>query len=90
MIEAAIRKGLGGIIITDHDSAKGRLVGKEAAKDCRDFKVIPGAEITSRIGHLLTTDVDENIQKGLGVEETVELIHDLGGIAVASHPFQTV
>jgi predicted metal-dependent phosphoesterase TrpH len=90
MIEAAIRKRLGGIIITDHDSAKGGLVGKEAARGYGGFKVIPGAEITSRIGHVLAIDVDENIQKGLGVEETVELIHDLGGIAVASHPFQTV
>jgi predicted metal-dependent phosphoesterase TrpH len=87
MIEAAIRKGLNGLIITDHDSVKGGLVGKEVARDYRDFKVIPGAEITSRAGHVLAIGVDENVQKGLGVEETVGLIHDLGGIAVASHPF---
>jgi predicted metal-dependent phosphoesterase TrpH len=87
MIEAAIRKGLDGMIITDHDSVKGGLVGKKAAKGYRDFKVLPGAEVTSCAGHILAVGVDENIQNGLGVAETVELIHDLGGIAVASHPF---
>lgn len=89
MIEAAIRKGLDGMIITDHDSVKGGLVGEEVAKGYRDFKVIPGAEVTSRAGHVLAIGVDQNVQKGLSVEETVELIHDLGGIAVASHPFSS-
>ena len=89
MIESAIRKGLEGIIITDHDSVKGGLVGKEVAKGYRDFTVVPGAEVTSRAGHILAIGIDENVQKGLSVEETVELIHDLGGIAVASHPFSS-
>ena len=77
MIEAATRRGLEGIIITDHDSVRGGLVGIEVARDYRDFKVIPGAEITTRAGHILAIGIDENVQRGLGVEETVELIHDL-------------
>ena len=77
------------MIITDHDTIKGGLVGKEVANYYRDFKVIPGAEITSSVGHILAIGIDENVQKGLGVEETIELIHDLGGIAVASHPFSS-
>lgn len=89
MIEAAIRRGLDGIIITDHDSVKGGLVGKEMAKGYGDFKVIPGAEVTSKAGHILALGIDENVPKGLSVEETVELIHDLAGIAIASHPFSS-
>jgi len=89
MIESAIRKGLEGMIITDHDTIKGGLVGKEVANYYRDFKVIPGAEVTSSAGHILAIGIDENVQMGLGVEETVELIHALGGVAVASHPFSS-
>jgi predicted metal-dependent phosphoesterase TrpH len=89
MIEAAIRKGLGGIVITDHDNVKGGLIGKKIAREFKDFKVIPGAEVTSLSGHILAIGIADNVPKGLSVEETVERIHDLGGIAVASHPFSS-
>jgi predicted metal-dependent phosphoesterase TrpH len=87
LIETAIKKGLGGIIITDHDTVMGGLVGERASRQYRDFRVIPGAEITSRLGHILAIGIRANVPKGLSVEETVDAIHDLGGIAVASHPF---
>lgn len=87
MIEAAIANGLQGMIITDHDNVKGGLVGKRTAREYRDFQVLPGVEISSGSGHILAIGVETNIPKGLEVEETVERIHDLGGIAIASHPF---
>jgi len=87
LIETAIKKGLGGIIITDHDNVKGGLIGKKLAKAYKGFIVIPGVEVTSYSGHILAIGIDENIPKNLSVEETVERIHDLGGVAVASHPF---
>src|SRR4029077_614873 len=89
MIEAAIAKGLQGMIITDHDSVMGGLVGREAARRYKDFQVIPGAEISSRSGHILAIGIEANVPKGLGVEGTIEKIHDLGGMAVASHPFSS-
>jgi predicted metal-dependent phosphoesterase TrpH len=89
MIEAAISKGLGGMIITDHDSIAGSLVGRKVALRFKDFKVIPGAEVTSRSGHILAIGIENDVPRGLSVEETVERIHDLGGIAVASHPFSS-
>lgn len=89
MMEAAIRKGLGGMIITDHDSVAGGLAGRKVARGYKDFKVIPGAEVTSRSGHILALGIEDNVPKGLTVEETVERIHDLGGIAIASHPFSS-
>ncbi len=87
LIESAIKKGLGGIIITDHDNVMGGLVGERASRQYEDFRAIPGAEITSRLGHILAIGIRSNVPKGLSVEETVDAIHDLGGIAVASHPF---
>ena len=89
MIEAAMSKGLGGMIITGHDSVAGGLVGRKVALRFKDFKVIPGAEVTSRSGHILAIGIENDVPKGLSVEETVEMIHDLGGIAVASHPFSS-
>jgi predicted metal-dependent phosphoesterase TrpH len=89
MIEAAVRKGLQGIIVTDHDSVMGSLVTRRVAKSYTDFQVIPGAEITSRFGHILAIGVETDIPKGLSVEETVEKIRDLGGISITSHPFST-
>ena len=89
MIEAAIGKGLQGMIMTDHDNVKGGLLGRKAAREYEDFQVIPGAEVSSRSGHILAIGIETNVPKGLGIEETVEKIHDLGGIAIASHPFSS-
>lgn len=87
LIEAAIKKGLGGLIITDHDNVAGGLLGEALSRRYENFRVIPGAEVTSRSGHILAIGVRSNVPKGLSVEETVDRIHDLGGVAVASHPF---
>jgi len=89
MIEAAIRRGLDGMIITDHDSVKGGLAGRRVARGYRGFRVIPGSEVTSIAGHVLAIGIEEDVAKGLSLEETVDRIHDLGGIAVASHPFSS-
>lgn len=87
LIETAIRKGLGGIIITDHDSVTGGLVGEKISAGYNNFRVIPGAEITSSSGHILAIGIRSNVPKGLALADTIDLIHELGGIAVASHPF---
>jgi predicted metal-dependent phosphoesterase TrpH len=89
MIDAAIRRGLDGMIITDHDSVKGGLAGRKVARDYRAFRVIPGAEVSSNAGHILAIGIEENVTKGLSLGETLDRIHDLGGIAVASHPFSS-
>src|SRR5437879_9834912 len=89
MIEAAIQKGLQGIVITDHDSVMGGLIGRKTAKAYAGFQVIPGAEITSRFGHILAIGVETDIPKGRSVGETVEKIRDHGGISIAAHPYST-
>src|SRR5207253_8898677 len=89
MIEAAIAKGVQGMIITDHDNVKGGLVGRKIARDYKDFQLVPGAEVTSRSGHILAIGIEANVPKRLSVEETVERIHHLGAIAIASHPFSS-
>lgn len=88
IVKTAVKKGLDGIAITDHQTVKGGLIGKKVARTIdKDFIVIPGIEIRTKSGDIVGLDVKENIPDKLSVEEVVEKIHDLGGIAVAVHPF---
>jgi predicted metal-dependent phosphoesterase TrpH len=79
----AKKRGLTAVAITDHDTIEGALkIAKET-----DFLIILGIEVSSRNGHIVGLNLQEPIQKGLSVDETVDKIHDAGGIAVACHPF---
>ena len=82
VVSCARKKGLDGVAITDHNTIKGALKLKT-----KDIIVIPGIEVSTSDGHLLGINVTKSITKKLGMEETIEIIHDDGGIAVAPHPF---
>jgi predicted metal-dependent phosphoesterase TrpH len=87
MIKAAIKKGLDGLAITDHNTVKGGLVGKKIAKRFKNFIVIIGSEIRTKEGEVIGLGIKGNVPMNLSLEETIEKIHDLGGIAVIPHPF---
>ncbi len=88
MIRAAIKKGLNGMAITDHNNIKGALIAIKEARDIdKDFKIIPGVEVRSIKGDILALGIKEDVKPLMTVEETVEKIHELGGIAIAAHPF---
>lgn len=87
LVKIAIKKGLNGLAVTDHDNVNGSLETKKIAKRFKNFKVITGLEVRTISGDMLALGVDENVPSSLSVEETVEKIHDLGGIAVAAHPY---
>jgi predicted metal-dependent phosphoesterase TrpH len=78
----AKKRGLDGVAITDHDRIDGALKIAEET----DFMIIPGIEISSSDGHVIGLNVQEQIPRGLSADETVDRIHDAGGIAVACHP----
>lgn len=75
------------IAITDHERIDGALRAKEihAAGDY-SFEVVVGEEITTRRGHVLALFLGERIPALRPLVETLERIHDAGGIAVAAHP----
>jgi len=87
MVDAAIKRGLSGIAITDHQTVKGSLVAKEYAKKYKHFKVITGIEIKTKAGDLLGLGVTHDIPDNLPLNETIEKIHKQGGLAIAPHPF---
>ena len=82
LITYSKKRGLDGVAVTDHDTIHGAL--KLANR--REIVVIPGVEVSSFQGHVLALNVTELIPSKLSMLETVEKIHELGGVAVAAHP----
>ena len=86
IVETAKRKGLDGVAITDHDSNRSWTEAERAA--IREGIIfIKGIEISTNKGHVIGLGLNEHIKRDLGVEETIERIHEQGGIAIAPHPF---
>lgn len=79
--------GLEGIAITDHDSNAGNLKAREIAKKY-DVKVFSGVEITTDSGHVLAYGVYEKPPFRKSIADTIDWIHNQGGIAVCAHPFR--
>lgn len=77
--------GLDGIGITDHNEVEGAKIAMKF--DSGNFKVIPGIEVSSIEGHILGLGTTEIVERDLPAEETIERIHELGGIAIAAHPY---
>jgi predicted metal-dependent phosphoesterase TrpH len=75
------------IAITDHERIDGaqRAIEIHAAGDY-SFGLVVGEEITTRRGHVLALFLTERVPALRPLPETLERIHDQGGIAIAAHP----
>jgi len=77
-------QGLDGFAVTNHD----RLAEiPPSFQDNVDLIVIPGIEISASGAHIVAFDIGETIEEKLSIRETVERIHDQGGLAIISHPY---
>lgn len=88
LIEAAKKRGLAAITVSDHDLCT--PPGSEPG-----ILLIPGAEITTANGHILGLFLEKPINfEDLGPypapEKAIEEIHACGGLAVLAHPFAPV
>lgn len=86
IIAAVRRSGMDGIAVTDHDEFDGAIELKKRAP----FLVIPGEEIKTNRGEIIGLFLHEWISPGLDPIETVERIHEQGGLAYVPHPFDEV
>jgi len=77
------------IAITDHDTIDSALEAKNLmrTKNYR-FQLMIGEEITAKEGHIIGLFLKKTISGGLSAKETVKLVHEQGGITIASHPFE--
>lgn len=88
VVEAAERANLDGIVVTDHDTLANVARVRECAAE--GLAVVSGCEVTTTTqGHLLALDVTEAPPKTDPLS-VVEAIHDQGGLAVLSHPFDAL
>lgn len=88
VIKAALKRGLGGIAIADHDTLRGYIAARQIVKKIdKDFIIVPASEIRSMEGDILGYNISEEIKRKLGPEETIENIVQQGGFAVIAHPF---
>jgi len=86
ILKYAKRLGCECLAITDHDTIDGIKEAKMHAKKL-GILLIPGEEVTTMRGHVLALGIEEEIKPKLSVEETVDMIHKQGGIAIAAHPY---
>ncbi|MDO8538088.1 MAG: PHP domain-containing protein [archaeon] len=89
MVDQAQKLGINALFITDHDKIEGALRAQKYAVG-KNVQVFVGEEISTKakgLGHLLGLGLNERIKPGLGVDESIDLIHSQGGIAIAPHPF---
>ena len=87
IVETARKRGLGGIAVVDHGNVTGGLEAAEYAGD--NFIVIPGMEVTTRIGHLMGFFLSRPIE-ATDPAQVIAEIHEQGGIAVLPHPLRTL
>jgi predicted metal-dependent phosphoesterase TrpH len=87
VVKAAIHRGLDVLCITDHNSIVGALKAQKYAAGSPGIEIVIGEEISTSEGEMLGLFLQEKIDPGLGAQETVECIHNQGGIAIAPHPF---
>ena len=84
IIKVAIKKGLDGIAITDHNTIKGGLEAKQY--ETGKFKVIVGSEVMTTKGEVIGLFLSEEI-KSKDFYEVIDEIKAQNGIVVLPHPF---
>lgn len=83
LLEAARRKSIDRVIITDHNTTRGAQIA--AALDPQ--RVIIGEEILTSKGELLAFYVREELPAGLEPAEAIERLRWQGAVISVSHPF---
>lgn len=95
IIKSALKKGLDGIAITDHNTIAGWPAAITAAKKLGAVLIL-GEEIKIKkngrtvgevLGYFLTQKINP---KGKSVEQIIEEIRKQGGLAIIAHPFNWV
>ena len=74
------------IAISDHNTVDGTSEVLAKTRNT-DILAIPSIEISSSEGHILGFGCEEIIPRDLTPADTIDRIHDLGGLAIIPHPY---
>ncbi|UPK41519.1 CehA/McbA family metallohydrolase [Paenibacillus pabuli] len=87
----AANLGFDAIALTDHNTMSG-LSGKTEIEQKYGLRILPGMEWTTFYGHMVTIGLsafaDWRQADRDGIDEGMETVHRLGGIAGLAHPFR--
>lgn len=83
LLRVSHRKGLGRVIITDHNTIAGALIAQRIDPEL----IIVGEEIKTTQGEILAVFVTQEIPRDLTPRETIKRLRDQGAFISVSHPF---
>ncbi len=83
LVEICRKKGIGRVVVTDHNTT----AGAQAARILDPELVIVGEEIMTTKGEILAAFVTEEIPPHLSPLETIKRLKDQGAFISVSHPF---
>lgn len=82
VIEACRKQGIDKVAITDHNTIAGALALLEMAPDL----VIVGEEIKTNVGEIIAYFLEEEVPRGLSLQETIARVRGQGGVVGVPHP----
>jgi predicted metal-dependent phosphoesterase TrpH len=89
ILRTAVKKGLDGIAICDHDTLTGSFHAQKRVIELDlPLLVMPGVEVSTNRGHLIVLGVREDIPPGLDPKDTIRIAKKKGGVVIAAHPFK--
>ncbi|MGA2670492.1 MAG: PHP domain-containing protein [Dehalococcoidia bacterium] len=83
IVERCLKLNINCIAVADHNTIVGALKLKEIAP----FKVIIAEEILTPMGEIMGLFLNEEVPKGLPIQETISRIRSQGGLVAIPHPF---
>lgn len=86
ILKVANERNIDVIAISDHNTVDGTSEVLAKTRNT-DILAIPSIEISSTQGHILGFGCEENVPRDLSPQETIDKIHDLGGLAIIPHPY---
>jgi predicted metal-dependent phosphoesterase TrpH len=88
LVETAKDRDMGAIAVTDHNEISGALLAREYAEKVGGIKVIVAEEVkTAEQGEVIGLFLEEKIERGMTMAETIAEIRRQGGLVYVPHPF---
>ena len=94
MVKAAVKLNINVMAITDHDTMRGFKPSTRFLKECnkkygKNLILIPAEEIRVKGNiEVLAYFINEEIKPNLSLGETIDQVHDQGGLVALAHPFR--
>lgn len=85
-LELASAAKINNLVIADHDTLSGVFLALETAERRGTLvSVVPAMEVSTAQGHLVAVFVNKEIPMFKPLDETVDIIHAQGGLAIVPH-----